>query len=282
MLPPIRGNPVRFIYVDEAGISKEDKATVVAAIVVNGDSDFQGVEDMLNEARQRVPVHLREGFISHATDVWNSHELRNGWEAAERLRYLQSLIAIPMRLHIPVVISFVRRENPGDPSGKIDLSTYHHMWAFAMCMGHADRYIREFGASTDLATIVAEDTPKRKKRINDACNYLKRQPMLVRALILERERGKIVSEGSEEQNVEYRIDRIREAVHFVAKAESPLLQVADAYAFAFRRYIYRLSFGDKLLDPMARRHLISGIRDSKLQFGTAVFARHFDPEKLLR
>ena len=40
-----------------------------------------------------------------------------------------------------------------------------------------------------------------------------------------------------------RVTRIRNSVHFVEKGEDPLVQVADACAYGFRRYFAKEKFG---------------------------------------
>jgi hypothetical protein len=52
-----------------------------------------------------------------------------------------------------------------------------------------------------------------------------------------------------------KIERIRDTVHFVSKADGPLLQLADACAFAFRRCFARESFGDDFVLSMLGKNL---------------------------
>jgi hypothetical protein len=52
------------------------------------------------------------------------------------------------------------------------------------------------------------------------------------------------------------IDRIIDTVHFVSKGDAPLLQIADACAFCFRRYFAEQEYGGEWVEAMLGSPLV--------------------------
>lgn len=76
-------------------------------------------------------------------------------------------------------------------------------------------------------------------------------PELLRPTQAELATGKI------EQSAEFLVERVIDRAHFVAKEDAPLLQIADACAFGFRRYFSGLSYGDDFVRLMLGQSLIA-------------------------
>jgi hypothetical protein len=53
--------------------------------------------------------------------------------------------------------------------------------------------------------------------------------------------------GVIEQNGEFAITRVVDTIHYVKKKNGPLLQVADACAYGFKRYFEGLGRGDEMV-----------------------------------
>jgi hypothetical protein len=72
---PFQGSKiVRLVYLDEAGISsKEDEPFLtVAGIIVDADSKLNSIENHLERLVMRhIPAQHREGFVFHATELFN-------------------------------------------------------------------------------------------------------------------------------------------------------------------------------------------------------------------
>ncbi|GEM_PF-4149362 len=68
----------------------------------------------------------------------------------------------------------------------------------------------------------------------------------MRETISDNEAGFITQSG------DIRITRIRNSVHFVDKAEDPLVQVADACAYGFRRFFAKEKFGVEFVRSILR------------------------------
>ena len=54
--------------------------------------------------------------------------------------------------------------------------------------------------------------------------------------------------GNIRQELDFGVFRIRDGIHFQAKEESPFLQIADAVAYAFRRYFSGQKDGDVFIE----------------------------------
>ena len=199
------------------------------------------------EAIGAVPEKLRDGFVFHATQVYGDKKYQEGdWSLTDRLFLLKTMMSIPRRLGMGIVVSAVWR-------GAVDLSqTYgtlgmsveqsDHLHAFGLCVGVADRGIRSHAHPREVGTIVAEDVPEMRK-------FLKVMPRIMRdspASIPASQMRPTISDlerGYSTQNGDFRVTRIRNSVHFVEKADDPLVQVADACAYGFRRFFARQKFG---------------------------------------
>ncbi len=234
---------MRYVFVDEAGTSETEPATIVAGLIVNADRQMMLAEAAIEEALGAVPEPFSSGFVFHATDVFSNQKYRKLWPLTDRLALLHSMMRLPRRLKIPFSFGLVRRESPNRLAGAgISRTQWHHINAFTYCLARADMYIREFAAPNEVATVVAEDVPEMRK-------FLKQTPGLFRQVILSRAPLRPTTAeknlGYIKQKREIRIARIRKAIHFVQKEDDPMLQLADATAFGLRRYFAGQQFGDE-------------------------------------
>lgn len=64
-------NLVRFVYVDESGISVNENTLVVAGVIIDADSQWSRVAQHLDQlVNEFVPHGQRNGFIFHATEFF--------------------------------------------------------------------------------------------------------------------------------------------------------------------------------------------------------------------
>ncbi len=244
---PVRGGkPVRYVYVDEAGISANEPFTVVAGIIVHADSQYAYLEQSLSSLIATVPAHLRDGFVSHAKSIWGNPKLRDRWPLEQRKLFLRRMVGIPAELGVPIAIGICARGVMADPDERLSLTEWHHVQAFGRCIALADYFIRTFGAKNEIATVVSEDIPTGKRSLKAVVKVLQEKPLPV-----PHERT-IASHGPPAGDFQVqRITRVRDTVHFAAKEESPLLQLADACAYSIRRFLEKREFGNELAVSMA-------------------------------
>jgi hypothetical protein len=262
------GAPVRYVYLDEAGIQKSDLITVVAGIVVHADTQYRPVENAIRELNETVPERYREGFISHAMDVWNHPKYRDGWAIEERKEYLLSLAAIPIEFGLGIVFGVARHPVKATWTAGTTIEMTKLEAAFMTCICSAQEFMDLNCDESEIATVVHEDN-NYKPQIQRIAKYLKTDGWSHPVTHLD---NKTIGFPREIRKINYKLTRIRGTVHFEAGDESELLQLADVLAYGVRRFvenhIYEKGFdiGEELLwniaggDPKSV-HTISQLRD---------------------
>lgn len=247
--PDLNAEPRRFqILLDEAGTSAPEPVTIVSSVVVDQIEQRGVVIAELDRLREFVPQAFQPEFISHGKDIWNSHHYRDQWSFSDRLAYLCAMMSIPRRLGLPVTVAKLRRDAPPIVRARSHFKDheFQHAMAFASCIAHTDRNIvRRFG-DTPLVSVIAEDVPEmrsRLKRMGEVLKVFNFNPGIESILptLAERRSGRI------EQDPRIQAKLVRDSVTFLGKREEPLLQIADAVAFGFRRYFAGNKFGDQFL-----------------------------------
>lgn len=269
---------VRFIFVDEAGTSDHEPITVIASLIVHADEQLLFADTAIKEALDAVPSLYREGFHFHATEVWNSKEFREGWGLTDRLALLKTMMSLPRRLGIPINVAICPRESSiGVPEdilrSKMGLSKaqYQHVLTFGQGMARADKYVRDHADPKEVATIVAEDVPEMRRHLQDAIRIIRSDPSLARPVTGVRWTKKEQELGYQTQETDQRISRIRGTIHFAAKQDEPILQLADACAFGFRRFFAQEKFGDEFCAAILG-HVLD--REDWATFSTSTFFSH--------
>jgi hypothetical protein len=278
---PLNGDaPVYLVYVDEAGTSAKEPVTVVVGVIIHADRSWRLAADQVSRTLDTfVPPDLRPGFIFHAETVWGGYiDYRDRWSREDRIAFIAAMAAIPRQLHLAISIGKVRRDwNPG-LTIPMPLYNFHRMVAFHRCAARANKHIGNWGERNEVAAMVAEDAPTMRHFLKhivavdvpDALYPLNQEYVaLTRA---ERATGSI------SQTRAGAIDRIIDTVHFAQKGEAPLLQIADACAFAFRRYFAQQEHGDLWVKAMLGKSLIW----EDWQGPTSDFVFSFNPDHRLK
>jgi hypothetical protein len=132
---------------------------------------------------------------------------------------------------------------------KLTHSQLQHVFAFAQCVAAADKHIRDHGEFDEVGLIIAEDVTNMRGFLKKAVNVHREYPVVMRSdHLLLREDEKAL--GYRLQEGEYRVERIRKNALFVEKEDDLMVQLADACAFAFRRYFSEFDFGDQFIEAM--------------------------------
>jgi hypothetical protein len=225
---PVEGRKVvRFVFLDEGGISKREPFIVVGDAVVHGDEQLTPLEDHLDELiAKHIPEEDREGFVFHSKDIFSGTRYfkdREKWPIERRLAILDDLVAIPGKFRIPLVFGFVQRAGfPHEPISfaptqqQIDIAA--HAVAFVECSLVIEEHMREAWPD-EVAQLVAEDNDQARAVIRDAHAFLRSPRDLAR-------------QGVHSELLPLR--KIRNSVHFAEKSESQALQLADVCTFFVR------------------------------------------------
>lgn len=249
--------PVRYVFVDEAGTSAKEPVTVVVGIIANADKHVMSAEALALETLGGVPQSLKDGFVFHATQVFGDRKYQADWAMTDRLRLLKDMMSIPRRIGMALTVSAVWRGAVDNTEHEkllgLSAAQFDHFSAFNLCLCVADRNIRRHAAPNEVATVVAEDVPEMRR-------FLKVVPQMSREMgtYMEprffRKTSKDEAAGYNTQSGDLRITRIRNSVHFVQKPDDPLVQVADACAYGFRRYLAGEKFGNDFVDAILGDH----------------------------
>lgn len=235
---------MRLIYVDEAGNSTKEPVIVILGVIIEADSQWRSVADEINDVFDRwVPPQFREGFIFHGKEVFSGGKYREYWSFPERLNFFKDFLSIVKRQRLVLCISAAKKENAANleklsqimPADKIE-----HLLAYRMCVARADRFLRVHTNNAELGVVIVEDSPGMKELLKKVHHALKNDPIVFTPeMLLE---GSMNKEGEV-----WMITNIVDCPHFVDKTDSVMLQLADAFAFAFRRYFTGLTNGEDLL-----------------------------------
>lgn len=148
---------VRFVYVDESGISVNETTLVVADVIIDADSQWSRVAQHLDQlVNEFVPYGQRNDFIFHATELFHGSGQvfnRNQYRIERSHEALTAILAIPSAFRLPIVFGFIRKQLTGElPStakekqeGKEARSEAeaNHSVAFSLCAMGAETFMKK-------------------------------------------------------------------------------------------------------------------------------------------
>ena len=216
---------MRIIYLDEAGIQDKDPVKIVAGLIVHGDNQGNYVlSQAMRPILETIPVNCRKPYF-HAKDIFNGR-VNKEWSVDDRLEVMHKVMAIPRALNIPIAIGICKRGaivNPFVTSPQLSQPEQEHWVAMYSCLGWADHYLENL---SENALAVSEDIPRNRDFFRQIPE-LKTPPFLNMPGILP-----------------WRTTGIEAGMMFVGKADKIGIQLADACAFGFRRYLEGQSMGE--------------------------------------
>jgi hypothetical protein len=231
---PLEGQKVmRLVYVDEAGIGNpaHEPFLVVAAVLVHADNTLTAVERHLDRLVERhIPEPLRDGFVFHATEIFNGGKVlkREEWPIERRLAIARDLAAIPKKFGLNIAIGFVERAtfpqmfDFGTEFTKGEQAVAAHVTAFVQCSIFVERWMRRH-APQEVCMMIVEDNDQARSTIRELQSaYQKSQ-----AFDPEDARSQLY--------LPFR--KIKEDPLFQRKRKSSVLQVADFCAYVSKRVV---------------------------------------------
>lgn len=256
---PLQGHNLSHnIYIDEAGQSDREPVTVVVGVVVDVMAQWKAAEAALGAVfDQMVPRRYRPDFYFHAKEIWGSQKYREGWPKEDRLAFMKRVMALPMELELPIVIGKVRRDaGIVMADGSLAGPEEHHVLAFGLCVEKADYYLRNYRSAGHLATVICESAPGVEKKLVGIVRDLQQKHMFMGGSTAHFSTpesrgvhpGLIPLKREQSDRVGYHVERVIDRVHFVEKGGAPILQMADALAFAFRRFLSDQEYGEEFVD----------------------------------
>lgn len=242
---------VRFVYLDESGISINEVVTVVAGVIVDADNQWKAVEKGIDDLIVRslgatgpatLPRIIRAAYVLHASDMFHGRGPLFNQQLCSLERShntLKELLAIPSLFGLPVVFGYIRKEPYQDTSKSAgqrrreirDSAAINQSLAFTLCAVAAEQYMRTLADPTEIATLVAENNPQ-------TAQALKTVHDLLRGSLFPDSEMRLWSSEYLKLGPDYLpLRKIVDAVHFQEKNDAYLLQIADACAVIIRYFI---------------------------------------------
>jgi hypothetical protein len=156
---------VRLVYIDEAGTGSErdEPITVVAAVIINGDSQWLAIEKHLDGIIQSlVPKESRQKFEFHAKDLFHGTKRYRDWGKAKRWEILDALLDTFRLFEIPIRSGVVLRSDVGKllkPRQGISAQQWSHIMAFVACLLSVESWFEEH-APNEVGICIADNTDR--------------------------------------------------------------------------------------------------------------------------
>jgi len=241
---------MRIAYLDESGIGpiEADPYAIMAGVIVTADVQWKALDKYLQD--MRADLFPGEQAVSfHATDIWqgsrhfSGKRFRDKWP---RRMLLLEICQLTQRFDLPVVFGSINRaelnaQRP-DLSARDALRVALAICA-AQCTACVERYMRN-EARAEVAMVVYENNDTAHAIIREVHNYLR--DALTDA---DFEPGSMHAEY-------FPLRHVVDTAHFAAKADSGLLQVADAVAYAINRKLKNAEDCDYLFDAIDKQLIV--------------------------
>ena len=242
------GKIVRFVYLDEAGISTEP-VTVVAGFMLHVDSQYRDFMVSLNSiAHELFCDGVPQNFVFHAKDLWHGSGFfsRDAWPRDKRLEVLNRLASLPGEFNSPIVYSAVSRDEAPSPYNANSMAWARHKVAFLYAMNEVEKTL-SFHYPNERAFLIVEDNPSHRKYLQSAFEFY-----------CNRDGGA----HPWAKKIEVPYYQIVETPLFQKKDGASPAQIADLCAFLIRR---RLS-GCKIATEITEQFTPSLVSGWKTQF----------------
>lgn len=258
-------NLVRFIYLDEAGISdpRYEPYVVTAGPLVHSDKQWKSLSRRLAKiADEHVPEEYRENFSFHATELFSGGKVfsRERFEKERRWKILEELVSIPGEMHLPITYGAVEREkwkNPHINLSVAELTLEAQGAAYVMCVGQAEAWMRNHAESDELAMVIMENNNQARTTISSAHHFARDLHKIQRPVSIDAASGR-VTKTVPLFSEEFGFERVIEDPHFAEKEGSSPLQIADICAFVIKRKLMNAQHCDRFFEPLGA-HLIGGL-----------------------
>jgi hypothetical protein len=152
---------VRFLFLDESGISIHEPILVVAGVTIHVDSQWEPINARLKALRNKfVPANQRDGFAFHATELFHGNGDvfgRHVCPPEKSEAALRELLSILGEFKLPVAIGYIRKQDtPATTQERNYSAGIHHAIAASYCAITANKFLKTY-CPDELATAVAEN-----------------------------------------------------------------------------------------------------------------------------
>ena len=243
---------MRFIYVDEAGTSKNEPNFVACGVITDPDECYLSVRQYYFDLSNDLFPEW-EGFgdsvIFHAKDIWHGvgHWDRSKWSKRDRMNILKRLVQVPVLFQLPLCFSILEKADaaksiktapnttPKQREKLLARSIYSH--GFHGMLQVADWWMTK-NCPSELAQVVAEDISDVKGAMAMFFSGMQKQ---------DHDIAEDMPAASEPNW--FVTERFVDTINYVTKNKSPMLQVADTFAFLVRRKLGGCAEAASLIEP---------------------------------
>jgi hypothetical protein len=225
-----------FAYLDESGIGdiSREKHVIIAGVIVR-DVQIAELDARIGEVRDKhVPERYRNGFIFHASDLYQSTEKvisRNDWPTANRWDALEELMSLVGEFELPVAQSNVPREQILKDRTELTPDKAVQMAqaiAATTCMLHIERFATLWTPPDTQVTLIYENNDSAREAVKQQQEFMSSDEMQKQISPALRERiGNLLPPR-----------RVLTTPQFAKKEHAPILQLADACAYIVRRVTF--------------------------------------------
>ncbi|HYL32341.1 MAG TPA: DUF3800 domain-containing protein [Stellaceae bacterium] len=246
---------VRMIFFDVAGISnpREEPWIVVAGVILHPDLQWRLLRRyLLDMTEAYVPPEHRANFAFHATELFSGGRVfpRERFPKEWRWRVLDELLSIPRRFDLPIVWGRIPRaeiEVGGRLANTWSVPPVVHgqILAFTVAAASAEHWMNAAAAPDELAQMIMENDDNSRRFFRVTQRYLS-DPQ--------------IHEKFDSEYDAFKLSRIIYPMQFEDKTDSSALQVADACAFAIKRWCMKKPEAVRFYAPI-RPFLVAKIRN---------------------
>lgn len=243
---------MRFIYVDEAGTSKKEPNFVACGVIMNPDECYVSVRQYYFDLSKDLFPEW-EGFgdstIFHAKDIWHGvgHWDRKKWSKGDRMNILKRLVQVPVLFQLPLCFSILDKADiaksikfsPAITAKQRERLIARSIYSYGVhgMLQVADWWMAK-NCPSELSQVVAEDISDVKGAMGIFFDGLQKQ---------DHDNSEHLPAASEPDW--FVTDRFIDTINFVTKSQSPMLQVADIFAFLVRRKVGGCTEAASLIEP---------------------------------
>lgn len=228
---------MRFIYIDEAGISnpEHEPFLTVAGVIVHADTQLVQVQRQLDKiVEKHIPTGRRDNFVFHAAQLFNGggklfDRHSSDWPIEKRLAIADDIAKIPNMFQLPLALGWVERAKfaetfaPEEPMSKHELVRDAHGVAFMRCALQVDHWMRS-NTQDEVCMMIVEDNDVARQLIRELQNAFQ---------------NKNLAGLSEEEKKHLPLRSVVEDPLFQPKKPSSVLQLADFCAYVFKRILMK-------------------------------------------
>jgi hypothetical protein len=263
------------IYVDESGLSANDKILVYAGVVIDPKRQYLVVAEEINKLiAEFVPAESPNNFAFHAKDLFHGTGRtpfdRRTYPPERARQALRALVSIPARFCLPILFGFVNKSVPDPIREKLYARLKPRQQissdagnAFALCAVAAESFMKKDAPPDDLATMHAEQNPDTEKIIR-----------IVRKSLGGKTRFNVARLLSDKAKSYLPITKIINEISFHYKDDAFLMQIADALMI---RYVLekRRDCDDLFEAFFSRKDVAAGIQQGMTDEGAGYSVLNF-------